>query len=178
MQSKAWSRMSLCSGENQTLQNSGGLNITQRCENRQETQVSTPIGHSGPHDLWGHQANIGQVSPSSFSLFHATRRGEKFGFSSSHPLFPSNSSRGAQRCSFQLISPRKPPGNPSYQLMSSDAMSCRRTSNSNWAAQPNQLRRQEPHNQQDDFTELRTAQQPFSPFRGRVTPLGLIIILG
>ena len=31
--------------------------------------------------------------------------------------------------------------------------------------------------QQDDFTGLRTAQQPFSSFHGRVTQLGLIIIL-
>ncbi|CAB1435291.1 unnamed protein product [Pleuronectes platessa] len=31
----------------------GCLNFTQRCENQQETQLSSPIGHSGPHYLWG-----------------------------------------------------------------------------------------------------------------------------
>ena len=58
---------------------------------------------------------------------------------------------------------------------SSDAMSCRRTSKSNWPTEP---RRQEPHYQQDDFTELRTAQQPLFPVNGRGTKLGLIIIRG
>ena len=44
------------------------LSITQRCENRQETQVSTTIGHPEPGDLWGHRANIRHVLPL-FTLF-------------------------------------------------------------------------------------------------------------
>ena len=64
------------------------LSITQRCENRQETQVSTTIGHPEPHDLWGHQANIRHVLPL-FTLFPP---------SSFRPPLSSNvSSRGAHR---------------------------------------------------------------------------------
>ena len=36
----------------------------------------------------------------------------------------------------------------------------------------------EPQYQLDDFTGLRTAPQPLFPFHGRVTQLGLIILLG
>ena len=43
---------------------------------------------------------------------------------------------------------------------------------------PTEPRRQEPQNQQEEFTDLRKAQQLFSPFHGRVTQLGLIIIKG
>ena len=52
------------------------LNITQRCENRQETQVSATIGHPEPHDLWGHRANIRHVLPL-FTLSPQTLSEEK-----------------------------------------------------------------------------------------------------
>ena len=63
----------------------GGLKVTQRCENL--TQDSTTIGHSGPHDLWGHWANIRPDPP----LL---------------TLFPSTSSRGADRSLLTPLSER------------------------------------------------------------------------
>ena len=108
-----------------------GLNVTQRCENRQETHISTPIGHSGSNDLWGHRANIRHVLPLFFlfphrllprtlsegqgllSLSPASQQAVQPGFSSSHLLFPSNSSWKRVAAS-SSISPRKPPRNTSY----------------------------------------------------------------
>ena len=65
------------------------LSITQRCENRQETQVSTTIGHPEPHDLWGHRANIRHVLPF-FTLFP--------------PLFPQTSPREEHTGSSRTLS--------------------------------------------------------------------------
>ena len=96
------------------------LNITDVWKPTRETQVSTTIGHSGLHDLWGHRANIRPVLPLFFlfsrilseekgsgpaplflqpseaqrlrSLPPASQQAVQLGFSSSHLLFPSNSS--------------------------------------------------------------------------------------
>ena len=69
------------------------LSITQRCENRQETQVSTTIGHPEPHDLWGHRANIRHVLPL-FTLSPRTLSDEKgSGPALSTQLFPPSSFR-------------------------------------------------------------------------------------
>ena len=53
-------------------------------KNRQETQVSTTIGHPEPHDLWGHQANIRHVLPL-FSLHVPSQRRRVAAQSSFHP---------------------------------------------------------------------------------------------
>ena len=65
---KPWPHV-LCSGdkpEPPELSLPGCGNVTQRCENWPGTQLSTTMGHSGPHDPWGHQANISPVFPSFF----------------------------------------------------------------------------------------------------------------
>ena len=100
-----------------------------------------------PHDLWGHQANISQFSPKSSSFHHHSPRGahrsfhlplreehtalstprptedqqayllqcQREGLAPAHLLF--QSSRGAQRSSFQLTFSRKPPRNPSFSKL-------------------------------------------------------------
>ena len=111
------------------------LSITQRCENRQETQVSTTIGHPEPHDLWGHRANIRHDLPL-FTLFlQPSPREEHTGSSrtlsegqgllsiaAGCPAGLLTSSLLIQlfmeeSCSFQLISPRKPPRNTSSIIL-------------------------------------------------------------
>ena len=147
------------------------ISITQRCENRQETQVSATIGHPEPHDLWGHRANIRHVLPLfilfppwSFphrfflnlsegqgprSLPPASQQAVQPGFSP--PLFSSNSSWrrvAASRSAHQGTSSQ----HKLYHPLSCDSASSRRTSTSHWAAQLNR-------NQQEGFTQLRMAQQ-------------------
>ena len=161
-----------CSTRVKELRLPGCLNVTQRCENRQETQVSTPIGHSGPHDLWGHRAytrpglpffnlfpnpSEGRRLPSHFSCIAKGRsRASPANIFSSHPTLHGGELQLPAHLTKETSSQPK-----LYQPPSRDAMSCRRTSKSNWAAQLNR-------NQQDDFTELRMAQQlPFCPFQGQ-----------
>ena len=142
------------------------LSITQRCENRQETQVSATIGHPEPHDLWGHRANIRHVLPlfilfphrllprtlsegqGLLSLPPASQQAVQLGFSP--PLFSSNSSWrvAASRSAHQGTSSQ----HKLYHPLSCDSASSRRTSTSHWAAQLNR-------NQQGGFTQLRMAQQ-------------------
>ena len=147
------------------------ISITQRCDNQQETQVSATIGHPEPHDLWGHWANIRHVLPL-FTLFPpwsfphrfflnlsegqgprslppASQQAVQPGFSP--PLFSSNSSWrrvAASRSAHQGTSSQ----HKLYHPLSCDSTSSRRTSTSHWAAQLNR-------NQQEGFTQLRTAQQ-------------------
>ena len=150
----------LCSGENQSLQNSvsQGASTSHRGENRPETQVSTTIGHSGPHELWGHQANIRPVlplfyffpcnpsegrslaSPANISLFLRSLRGEKSGlsnWSSSIPQLDVTLWEEPTSLSAQEMQPSTHLNKDNllksklYQPSSSNAMSCRRTSNSN-----------------------------------------------
>ena len=136
----------------------GCLNGTQRCEKRMGTQVSTNIGHSGPHDLC-HQANIRPGLPL-FCLFQHHPREEKGVQHLSAPLERRRVSRlfsthlstkpsMEERCSLQLISTRKPPPNSSSTNLQAA------TQGPVWQ---------------------RTAT--FFPFHGRVTQLGSIIILG
>ena len=66
------------------------------------TQVSTTIDHSGPHDPWGHQANISPVLHSFFLFRLNSPRG-------AHLSFCSTSME--EKCSLQLTSPGKPPPN-------------------------------------------------------------------
>ena len=183
-----------------------GLNVTQRCENRPGTQVSTPIGHSGSHDLWGHRANVRPVppffcllpcnaegrslaSPAHICSFYAPSTGEGCPalsihlFERSTPLLSSQRRRVEvqltlstqitfmeESCSFQLISPRKPPRNPSStNLQAATRYPAGELQTATELHSPTELQRQEPQNQRDDFTELRTAQQPFFLFHGRVT---------
>ena len=113
------------------------ISITQRCENRQETQVSATIGHPEPHDLWGHRANIRHVLPlfilfppwsfphrfflnlsegqGLLSLPPASQQAVQLGFSP--PLFSSNSSwrRVAASRSSHLI--KEPPRNTSSIIL-------------------------------------------------------------
>ena len=125
---------------------------------RLETQGSTTIGHSGPHECEVPGSNISPclhlltLFPSNSSRgahrsFHDPAQGRKLS-----SLFRFLSSRGAQRPSslFQLkptswrrvaASSSSHQGNllaiQALQPPNSDATSCRRTSKSNWAAKPN-----------------------------------------
>ena len=165
-----------------------GASTSQRCENRQETQVSTAIGHSGPHDLWGHRANIRPVLPL-FSLFPRILSEEKgsgpaplflqppepegfpafflhrrrlSSWASPDHIFSSHPTLHGGELQLPAHLTNETSSQPKlYQPLSCDSTSSRRTSTNNWAAQLNR-------NQQDDFTELGTAQQlPFPPFQGR-----------
>ena len=143
------------------------LNI--RCENRQETQVSATIGHSGPHDLWGHRANIRHVLPL-FTLFlQPSLREEHTGSSwipprakgltafllhrsrlsslashllSSHPTLHGGELQLPAHLTKETSSQHK-----LYHPLSCNSTFSRRTSTSHWAAQLNR-------NQQDGFTQL------------------------
>ena len=150
------------------------ISITQRCENRQETQVSATIGHPEPHDLWGHRANIRHVLPL-FILFPPWSFPHRFFLNLSEGQGPAQpfllhrsrlSSPGLltsslliqlfmeESCSFPLISSHQGTSSQHklYHPLSCDSTSSRRTSTSHWAAQLNR-------NQQEGFTQLRTAQQ-------------------
>ena len=86
------------------------------------TQVSTRIGHSGPHDLWGHRPNISPCLPLLILFFYNPIEGRgclaffRFlsprGAQSSSSLFQLKSTS----CSLQLISLRRPPRNPSSTI--------------------------------------------------------------
>ena len=136
----------------------------------------------------GPMRSPGQYKPSPPSLrsllthlFYSTLRGAHLSFCSSSM---------EERCSFPAHKPgKRPPYSSSNNLLAglpgADCSNLRKAAMQEPAKelQHKSCIAQQNHetgatNQQDDFTGLQTAHQPFSPFHGRVTQLGLIIILG
>ena len=122
---KPWPHVFFVLETNQSLQNSVSkwcFNVTQRCENRPGTQLSTTLGHSGLHDPWGHQANISQVPPSSSSFDSSTQLSKRRSVASpAHLSFCSTSME--QRCSFPVSQRGKLPRHKLYQPSSRPAWS-------------------------------------------------------
>ena len=175
----------LGSGENRDRVSQGlpRGKVTRRCEIRLETQGSTTIGHSGPHDLWGHRAIIRPDLPL-LILFPSNSPEEKAVEPLLSPLserslqLPAHSSNSNQLQGGELQLPAQLTKETSsqfklYKPPNSDATSFRRTSSPQRSCKAQQ--NHEGHTTgKDHFTELRTAQQTLFPFSRMVTQLGLL----
>ncbi|CAB1426554.1 unnamed protein product [Pleuronectes platessa] len=130
------------------------------------------------HVVWTHESlNFGLNSVSKLPVVSEQPVETSSLLKRSTPLFHESSQRrmGVQltlsshitfmeeRCSFQLISPRKPPRNPSStNLQAATPCPAGELETAAEMHRPTEPPRQEPQNQQDHFTELQTAQQPLS----------------
>ena len=191
---KAWSRMFLCPGECQSFQDRGLPRAPQGAKSHRgvkiqlETPESTTIGHSGPHDLWGHLSYIMPAPHLLISLFHPTLRDEQKAVEplliplserSSGPAHSSNSNNFREESCSSSSSHQ---GN----LLAIQALQTseqrRDVLQENFKPttglqSPTEPRR--PHYRQDDFTELQTAQQTLFPLFTDGNTTGLIMnILG
>ena len=163
----------------------GCLNVTQRCETPLGTQVSTPISHSGPHDLWGHRPNISPRPPLPILFFLQSFRGKGLPslFSDSSlreelkgpaHSFNSNQLRGGELQLPAHLTKETSSKPKFYNLWAGTRCPAGELQPATELQSPTEPRRHEPHYQQDDFTELRTAQQTLLPFPRTGNKTGLI----
>ena len=157
-------------------------NVKQRCKTPPGTQVSTPIGHSGPHDLWGHRANIRPVNPL-FSLFYDSSYNPSTGGKAVEPLLQLTSSLPIQL--FERSTKVQLPAHLTKETSSHSKLyqpfkqrldvlleNLKQQLNSTESLRP------ETETSKTTSQNCELHSNSFSPFHGWVTQLGLIIILG